>query len=308
MKQHWTTDDIGDMTGKVVIVTGGNTGLGFEAVQIYAGKGAGVIMACRDMDKAKAAAGKILAAHSGADVVPMLLDLSDLKSIRTFAKKFAGKYKRLDILLNNAGVMASPYCTTSDGFEQQLGVNHLGHFALTGLLMDVLKKTAGSRVVNISSNAHRMGRMDFDNLMCEDGRGYSPMKAYGQSKLANLLFTYEMQRRAQKAGLDMRILAAHPGGANTELARHYEGRAFYKLFGWVWPMMAQSAYDGALPGVRASVDEDAAGGTYYGPDGRMGMKGKPVLVSASKAANSEEDAGRLWEESEKLTGVTYDFR
>ena len=264
-------------------------------------------MACRSLDKANEALTTILKERKEADVITMALDLASLDSVKAFATAFKKKYKRLDVLMNNAGIMTTPYGKTEDGFEQQLGVNHIGHFALTGLLLDVIKATPKARIVNISSNAHKFGGMHFDNLMFEDGKGYKPMKAYAQSKTANLLFTYELQRKIDSAGLDIMVLAAHPGASNTNLSRHMEKRVAFKLFGKIASGIMQNAYDGTLPGVRACLDELATGAMYFGPSGRGEMKGKPVVVQSNKASHNEQDAKKLWKISLELTGVTFDF-
>ncbi len=305
MTQHkWTTADIPDLTGKVMIVTGANTGLGFETAKELARKGAQVVLACRSLEKGQDAARRIQAEIPHARLDPMVLDLASLRSVRAFAEAFRARYDRLDRLINNAGIMMTPYGKTEDGFEQQFGVNHLGHFALTGLLIDHLLATPGARVVNVSSNAHRWGEMDFANLMFEQG-GYSPTKAYARSKLANLLFTYELQRRFQARGADAMAVAAHPGTSRTELTRYLEQRWYVRL---LMPLMApfsQSAAMGALPTLRAATDPNVRGGEYYGPDGFMEMKGYPVRVEPIPAARDPETARRLWEISEELTGVRY---
>ena len=243
-------------------------------------------MAYRSLEKAKEAIEKIVAANKDADIEAMSLDLASLESVRTFAKVFEAKYKRLDILLNNAGIMMPPYGTTKDGFEQQFGVNHLGHFALTGLIFDLIKATPHARIVNISSNAHKFGSIHFDNLMFDGAKGYSPMKAYAQSKLANLLFTYELQRKFDNSGLDIKVLSTHPGAAPTNLIRYMQNKLYFKLFGNLFMKMVQSVYDGSLPGVRASFDAQAKGGTYYGPSGRRQMKGKPAVVQSNEKSHN----------------------
>ncbi len=308
MSSEWTVETAPDLKGKVIIVTGSNSGIGYEAVKIYAAKGAKVVMACRSLERANEALAKIMEEQKDADVVTMELDLASLKSVKTFVAAFKKKFKRLDILMNNAGVMMAPYGKTEDGFEQQLGVNHIGHFALTGLLFDVIKATPKARIVNISSNAHKFGGMRFDNMMFEDGKGYRPMKAYAQSKTANLLFTYELQRKVDSAGLDVMVLAAHPGASATNLSRHMEKRAIAKFFGRIAASIMQNAYHGTLPGVRASLDEEAKGAMYYGPSGKGQMKGKPVVVKSNAASHSEEDARKLWTISQELTGVMFDFK
>lgn len=301
--EKWTTEDMPDLSGKVIVVTGGNSGIGFEAVMAFAQKRADVVLASRSQERGEEAAKQIMAEVPEASVKVMALDLADLKSVKGFADGFLKEFDRLDVLLNNAGIMMSPYFKTKDGFEAQFGTNHLGHFALTAWLMDRLLGTPGSRIVNVSSGAHKRGEMDFENLQFEGGRGYSPMRAYGRSKLSNLLFTYELQRRLDAAGKDTIALAAHPGVARTNLGRYMEGKILYKLLYPVFKMISQDQSMGALPLLRASVDPQAAGGNYYGPDGRNEMKGHPVVVPSNEASHSHTDAARLWEESEKLTGT-----
>lgn len=302
---NWTTANMPDLTGKVIIVTGANSGIGYEAAKEFARKGAQTILACRSMDKAQAALSQIQAEIPNAPVEIMQLDLASQNSVHQFAEAFKAKYDRLDVLANNAGIMMVPYGKTEDGFERQLGTNHLGHFALTGLLIDYLANTPGARVVNVSSNAHRFGEMDFNDLMYENGDGYSPMGAYGRSKLANLLFTKELQRRFDAAGINALAVSAHPGISATNLANHMTNRWYFKillpLFGW----MMQSAAMGALPTIRAAVDTAVTGGQYFGPDGSKERRGYPVLVASNAAAHNADDAQKLWQVSEQLTGVTF---
>jgi NAD(P)-dependent dehydrogenase (short-subunit alcohol dehydrogenase family) len=305
LKEQWTTDNIPNLTGKVMIVTGANNGIGFEAAREFSRKGATTIMACRNMDKAKDALTSIQAEIPQAKVEIMHLDLASLKSIREFADEFKSKYDRLDVLLNNAGIMMVPYKQTEDGFESQFGTNHLGHFALTGLLIEVLEKTPGSRVVTISSGGHRMGNMDFSNLMYQGGKGYSRISAYGRAKLSNLLFTYELERRLEANGNNPIAVAAHPGLADTHLADHFWGGRLKRMSHAYMRYMAQSAAMGALPGIRAAVDPDVKGGQYYGPDGPRESRGFPVLVQSNQASHDGVDARQLWEVSEELTGVKY---
>jgi len=224
--------------------------------------------------------------------------------VRKFTKEFKEKYDRLDVLVNNAGIMMVPYRKTADGFESQVGTNHLGHFALTGLLYDVLAKTASSRVVNVSSNGHKFGDNDFNKLTFEDGKEYSRMKAYGRSKLANILFTNELDRRFKNASINAIAVAVHPGISNTNLANH--------MVGWFAPIMKilsvfmlQSAAKGALPTIRAAVAPEVKGGEYYGPRRFNETRGYPIRVESSAASHNEEDAKKLWEISEKLTGVNF---
>lgn len=301
----WTTADMPDLTGKVIIVTGANSGIGYEAAEEFARKGAQTILACRNMDKAQAALAEIQAEIPDAAVEVMLLDLASLASVRQFAAEFKGKYDQLDVLVNNAGIMWAPYGTTEDGFESHFGTNHLGHFALTGLLIDLLLNTPGSRVVNVSSIGHRTGNMDFDNLMYVDGKGYQRQRVYGRSKLANLLFTYELQRRYETIGADAIATAAHPGGSNTNLGYDVRDRWYMKYSRPLLEHMMQGADMGALPTIRAAVDPQAKGGDYYGPNGFMEQGGYPVLVQSSKASHGEADARKLWQVSEELTGVTF---
>lgn len=303
---NWTTADMPDLAGKVIVVTGANSGIGFEAAQEFARKGARTILACRSMDKAEAALAQIKAEIPDAQAEIMSLDLASQASVRQFADAFKAKYDRLDVLVNNAGIMMVPYATTEDGFESQFATNHLGHFALTGLLIDLLLKTLGSRVVNVSSGGHRFGKMDFDDLMFEGGQGYSAMRSYGRSKLANLLFTYELQRRYDAAHADAIAVAAHPGSSSTNLGNHLYDRWYLRWFERVEPLIAQPAAIGALPTIRAAVDPDAKGGDYYGPGGFMEQRGYPVLVPSSKASHNGADARQLWQASEDLTGVHYE--
>ncbi len=305
MSKNWTVNDIPDLTGKVALITGANSGIGYETAKEFARKGAEVILACRSIEKGEDAASTIRVEIPDAKLKPMVLDLSSLKSVRAFADEFNAAYSRLDILLNNAGIMMVPLGKTDDGFERQFGTNHLGHFALTGLLIDVLLNTLNARVVNVSSNAHRFGELDFENLMFENAEAYTPMKSYGNSKLANLLFTYEMQRLLDAKNANMIAVAAHPGISTTNLANHLAHPLLMKivmpLFGWIM----QSAAMGALPSMRAAVDPDVIGGQYFGPDGRKEQKGYPTAVSSNQASQNAEDARRLWKVSEELTDVSF---
>jgi NAD(P)-dependent dehydrogenase (short-subunit alcohol dehydrogenase family) len=244
--------------------------------------------------------------HPESKIEVINLDLMDFKSIKNFANEFQQKYDRLDVLQNNAGIMWCPYDETKDGLESQIGVNHFGHFALTGLLLNKLKSTKDSRVVNVSSLGHRNGKMDFDNLFFQNG-GYEPTQAYYNSKLANLLFTYELQRKFEKNNLDIISVAAHPGGSATNLSRHVEKKFWFRILKPLFYIVAQSAAKGTLPQVRASVDHAVKGGEYYGPRGFNEMRGYPVLVESIEASHDLDDAKKLWEISEKLTGITFKF-
>ncbi len=305
---NWTVENMPDLKGKIVVVTGGNSGLGYESVKAFASKGAEVVLASRSTEKGEQARKEILQAISEGKIRVMQLDLGDLESVRAFASAFKKSYNKLDILLNNAGIMMTPYFTTKDGFEGQFGTNHLGHFALSGLLLDVILNTPGSRIVNVSSGAHKNGEMDFTNLQYENGEGYKSMKAYGRSKLSNLLFTYELQRKLEAANKDTIAAAAHPGVAMTNLASHLEGKLLFKILRPLFKRMAQDQAMGALPQIRASVDPEVRGAEYYGPDGKREWKGYPVVVPSNEASHSQEDAAKLWKESEKLTGVKFDWK
>jgi len=303
--KKWTLENMDDLSGKVIIVTGGNSGLGFESVKAFAGKGASVVLASRNMQKGEDAKTEILKAYPAGKVEVLELDLMDLESIRTFVRQFEEKYKRLDVLLNNAGIMTTPYFKTKDGFEGQIGTNHLGHFALTAQLMNLIKSTPGSRVVNVSSGAHQFGKMDFDDLLFEDGKNYSPMKAYGRAKLANLLFTYELGRQFESSGINAISVASHPGGSRTNLDRHVKGKFWFKLLWPIFRLTTMNQAQGALPQIRASVDGKVKGGQYYGP--HRNMTGYPVVVKSNQASHNMEDARKLWEMSEELTGISFEF-
>jgi len=302
--QPWNLEKSPSLLNKVIIVTGGNTGLGFEAARVLARKGATVVLACRSLERAAAAKDRILGETREARVDIMKLNLGSLVSINTFVHDFLSKYSRLDVLLNNAGVMAIPFQTTEDGFEKQNGVNHLGHFALTAQLFDLLAKTPASRIVNVSSNAHKYGKMDFDNYLYEHGK-YSKIGSYGRSKLSNLLFTYELARRVAAKHLDILVLAAHPGVANTELGRYMTKNILVRPFFWMFTKLAATPYVGALPQIRACIDETAVSGQYYGPSREKATRRQPVVVASNKASHSLEDAAKLWELSERLTHVTF---
>ncbi|MDH6246385.1 SDR family NAD(P)-dependent oxidoreductase [Mycobacterium sp. OTB74] len=296
----WTTAYIPDQTGRTAVITGANTGLGFETAAALAARGAHVVLAVRNLDKGKDAVDRIRQTTPEADVVLQELDLSSLQSVREAADALRANYPEIDLLINNAGVMWTPKLTTVDGFEMQFGTNHLGHFAFTGLLLDQLLTVPGSRVVTVSSLGHRIrAAIHFNDLQWD--RSYNRVAAYGQSKLANLLFTYELQRRL--TGAETVALAAHPGGSNTELARHLPLPESV-----VTPLvdrLFQSAAMGALPTLRAATDPAAFGGQYYGPDGLLEQSGHPKVVASSDQSHDTELQQRLWAVSEDLTGVTF---
>lgn len=302
----WTERDVGDQHGRVAVITGPSGGLGLATASVLARHGATVVLAGRDPDKIARAAAEIRAAQPSAAVQTADLDLASLPSVRKAAEDLTDRFPRIDLLINNAGVMAPPYGLTKDGYESQFGTNHLGHFALTGLVMKAVLAAPGSRVVTVTSNAHRAGRINFADL--QSARRYGRFAAYGQSKLANLMFTYELQRRLSAADAGTLALAAHPGSARTNLTRHLPALAdavmsprLGRLNSW-W---VQDAARGALPTLRAAADPAAVGGTCYGPDGPLQLTGYPVVVRTSGRSHNKEHQRRLWVESEQLTGVTY---
>ena len=311
---RWTAADVADQTGRTVVITGANSGIGFEAARVLAGRGATVVLACRDPGQADRAAARI---NAGIDAGPsgrargdrvqtVRLDLASLASVQEAAEELGSRFPRLDLLINNAGVMTPPYGRTEDGFELQFGTNHLGHFALTGLVLGSLLKSDGSRVVTVSSNGHKVGRINFDDLQSE--RGYRKMRAYAQSKLSNLMFTFALERRLIAAQAATIALAAHPGTARTQLLRHWRGPSqaiVNARLGGVTSWYMQDAEMGALPMLRAATDPAARGGQYYGPDRAFEFTGYPVLVRPTGRARDEGVQNKLWVESERLTGVRF---
>jgi NAD(P)-dependent dehydrogenase (short-subunit alcohol dehydrogenase family) len=299
MKAKWTSDDVPGQQGRLAVVTGANTGLGFETARVLAAHGASVVLAVRDTEKGKDAAARIAATVPGANATVQHLDLASLESIRAAAGELRAQHPRIDLLINNAGVMFPPKQATGDGFELQLGTNHLGHFALTGLLLEQMLPVPGSRVVTVSSTAHRLrARINFDDLQSE--RSYRRVAAYGQSKLANLMFTYELHRRLWHGMRATIAVAAHPGFAATELTRNSPAAAaaLYRLF-------SQPAAVGALPVLRAATDPGVIGGQYYGPGRLFGTRGYPKLAKSSRQSHDTASQRRLWTISEELTGVTF---
>ena len=298
MSAKWTSDDVPGQQGRLAVVTGANTGLGFETARVLAARGASVVLAVRDTDKGKRAAARIAGTAPGADVTVQPLDLASLESVRAAAGELRARHPRIDLLVNNAGVMFPPRQATRDGFELQFGTNHLGHFALTGLLLEQMLPVPGSRVVTVSSLAHRIGaRINFDDLQAE--RSYRRVAAYSQSKLANLMFTYELQRRLSGAGTTIAV-AAHPGLAATELSRYTPA-----IVAFSYALVSQHAAMGALPVLRAATDPGVAGGQYYGPRGFFGARGYPTLAHSSRRSRDTAVQRRLWAVSEELTGVTF---
>ncbi|MDF1820038.1 MAG: oxidoreductase [Alcanivoracaceae bacterium] len=305
MRKHWSLADMPALTNKQVFITGANTGLGFEAAKAMAAKGAYVTLGCRDSSKGDQACEKILRVVPGAQLAVQPLDLGDLASVRQCAQALRARLPRLDILMNNAGIMTTPLFRTADGFEGQMGTNHLGHFALTGLLMPVIEKTPGARVVTVSSNAHKGVKLHFDNLNFEDESAYTPMRAYQASKLANLLFHYELARRLARARLDCIATAAHPGASVTNLGRHLASHWAYPLASAALKMALNPPRKAAWPQLRAATDPAARNGDYFGPGGPGEWRGKPVPVAAAGQARKEAPAATLWHMSASLTGVHY---
>src|ERR1700754_3028646 len=295
---RWTTFDIPDQTGRTAVITGANTGLGYETAAALAAKGAHVVLAVRNVEKGRDAVRRIEQRAPGASVAVQELDLGSLESIRTAADELRSKYDSIDLLINNAGVMMTPKSTTEDGFELQFGTNHLGHFTLTNLLLDRVLAAPGSRIVTVSSQGHRFVRgIRFDDLQWQ--RDYNRVRAYAQSKLANLMFTYELQRRLR--GTDTIAVAAHPGGSNTELTRNLP-RVVAALMPVLEPLF-QGPDMGALPTLRAATDPGVIGGQYFGPDGFGEQRGYPKGVASSAASHDTAAQQRLWTLSEELTSV-----
>ncbi|MFC8763275.1 oxidoreductase [Streptomyces sp. NPDC057193] len=296
----WTTTHIPDQSGRTALVTGASAGIGFETARVLAAHGAHVVLACRDTERGSSAAERI---DGSTEVVP--LDLASLTSVRQAAGLVRGRHRRLDLLVNNAGVMFPSYRRTKDGFEAHLGVNHLGHFALTGLLLDLMTSVPGSRVVTVASLAHRVGFGRLDEAAARSSTGRRSMAAYGRSKLANLMFARELQRRLAVAGAATVSVAAHPGLSPTALW-HGDPPALARPLaaaGMRW--LAQPVEAAALPSLRAAVDPAVHGGAYLGPSERFGGRGAPEPARSSRAARSGAERGRLWTLSEELTGVRY---
>jgi NAD(P)-dependent dehydrogenase (short-subunit alcohol dehydrogenase family) len=307
LSSRWTAMDIPSLDGRTAVVTGANSGLGFHTALELARHGATVVMACRDDRRAAEALGRLRTELPAAPAATAPLDLANLSSVRDFASDYLSTHDGLDILVNNAGIMATARGRTADGFERQIGTNHFGHFALTGLLISSLLARPQARVVTVSSNAALWGRMSMDDLQSE--RRYEPWRAYSQSKLANLLFTFELARRAETAGRDVLSVAAHPGFAATELpgksaigASSAFATAAADFFSRVF---GQTAAQGALPQLYAATAPDVRAGDYFGPDQLFHQRGHPTRVSPPRAALDVDTAQRLWTMSEELTGVTY---
>jgi NAD(P)-dependent dehydrogenase (short-subunit alcohol dehydrogenase family) len=302
----WTENDIPDQSGRTAVITGANSGIGYEAARALAQHGAHVVLACRSRSKAEDAARRIEATKPSGAVTLVDCDLADFESVKAAVALIAATHDRVDLLINNAGVMALPNMKTAQGHEMQFGTNHLGHFLLTGLLIDRVITAPDSRIVTVASQAHRFGKIKLDDLNGE--KKYSAWGAYGQSKLANILFTLELQRRLSAAGLSTKAVTAHPGWSRTNLGTIPDGR-LAAMVSKVRPVaeraMAQPATGGALPTLRAATDPSVRGGDYYGPDGFNQMKGSPVLVTSNDRGRDADMAAKLWTASEQLTGVSF---
>jgi len=304
MSPKWTAADVPDQTGRVAIITGSNTGIGFGAAAVLAAKGAHTVLAVRNLDKGNDAVARIKSASPNATVTLQQLDLTSLENIRKAADNLRTDFPRIDLLINNAGVMYTDKASTKDGYELQFGTNHLGHFALTGLLLDNMSGVDGSRVVTVSSVGHRIrAKIHFDDLNLD--RNYNRVVAYGQSKLANLLFTYELARRLSAKGSPTIATAAHPGASDTELLRNMPG-GIRQISQFFWSnFIAQNADMGAEPTLRAAADPGAQNGQYFGPGGFGEQKGHPKVVASSAQSHDEAIQRRLWTVSEELTGVSF---
>lgn len=296
----WNAQKIPNQSGRVAIVTGANSGIGLVAARVLANRGARVILACRSEERANEALASIRKTDPNALVEYRHLDLSSLDSVRAFADEILENEERIDLLINNAGVMMPPKrAETADGFELQFGVNHLGHQALTALLLNKLNATVGSRIVSVASQAHRGGKIDFEDLQWQQ-RGYRKLTSYGQSKLANLLFAFELDRRLRASGSRTMSVAAHPGVTATQLQRHSLSSRLFN------PIVAMKPAQGALPTLRAATDPGVKGGEYFGPSGILELRGNPVKVGSSKRARNAASAAKLWQVSQELTGVPFE--
>ena len=300
---EFTLADVRSQTGRIAVVTGANTGIGYETALGLAHTGMTVILACRNEEKANVAKTRILQSVPDADLAVMQLDLSQLASVKAFAAEYRRRYSQLDLLINNAGIMAPPFSQTEDGFESQLAVNHLGHFLLTSLLLDLMPNRAESRVVSLSSNAHKMGQINFEDL--QSTQKYSSMAAYAQSKLACLMFADELQCRLSAQESQILSVCAHPGGAETELARHFSKTAILIMRLMLVPLLTHPPKNAALPTLYAALGDDVNGGDYFGPQGFLEMSGEPGRATRSPGANNRDVAQQLWTVSEELTGATY---
>lgn len=298
--KKWTANHLPNLKGKTAVITGANTGLGYQTARLLAAHQAEVVIACRNLEKGQNAVSNIKLDFPSAKLKMMVLDLADLMSIKNFVKEFNSTYASLDLLINNAGVMMTPYAKTANGFELQLGTNHLGHFALTGLLLAKLLAGKQARIINVSSIGHRFAKLNLNDLNWEK-RKYDPMQSYADTKLANLLFTYALQRKLAAAGADTIVAAAHPGLTATDLQRHSSVAKFFN------PWLAQKAEKGALPILYAATHPNVQRGDYFGPGGWLEMRGYPKKVSSTPLSHDDVLAEDLWNKSEELTNIHYSF-
>ena len=303
-KRQWSLDDVPDQAGRIAIVTGANTGLGYETALALAGKGAYIILACRSAEKAEAARRRILECHPGAEIEVRVIDTGSMASVRRFAEAFQRDHGRLDLLVNNAGIMVTPHAVTEDGFEGQLAVNYLGHFLLTGLLLPTLAVTPGSRVVSLYSLAHRWGGIQFDDILFT--KKYDAGKAYYQSKMACLMFALELDRRLKSAGCGVLSMAAHPGVSKSDLGRHLAA-PLRLLLALIGPLVLQPAARGALPTLCAALGDGLSGGETIGPSGRGQRKGPPAVVGVEPDAHDQKQRDRLWAMTEELLGFKFEI-
>jgi len=294
----WNISDEKAQDGRVAVITGANIGLGYETALALAGKGAELVLACRNLAKADHAKAEIISRHPTATISCMQLDLTSLASVKQFVEAYTSTYERLDLLINNAGIMMPPYSLTEDGFESQLGANYLGHFALTGLLLPTIKKTTNARIISLASLAHNWSDIQFSDI--NFSKKYSARKAYGQSKFACLMFAYELQRRLTKHNYHAISVAAHPGASQSNLSQHMP-----KVLQWLAPLVCQSTADGAEPTLYAALKESLNGGEYIGPSGFQQARGKPKVVGSNHASKNINDAAKLWRISEELTNIRY---
>ncbi len=309
-KERWTAENIPDLSGKIIIITGANSGLGYEITRVLASKKPHIVMACRNLEKADKAKSEILKENPKASLEIMQIDLSKQSSVKEFVKEFIRKHDKLDILFNNAGVMFAPKVTTEDGFELHMAANHFGHFALTGLLMNFLEKTENSRVVSIASMGHRFGKINFKNLNSEKGR-YNKLSAYSNSKIASLYFGYELNRRLEEKGSQVLSIVAHPGWTRTNLQTAGgaidESKGQIRFWNFMNIFFSQTVDMGVLPQLRAAFDPDAKGGEYYSPEKFLHLKGYPIVKPSNKRSRNEKIGKQFWEVSEELTGVKYNL-
>lgn len=302
LMSQFSISEVASQVGRIALVTGANTGLGYETAKGLASTGMKVVMACRDIEKADEAKAKILKVHPQSDIVVMIVDLSKMQSVREFAGNYLNLYNRLDILVNNAGIMVPPYSKTEDGLESQMAVNYFSHFLLTGQLFKIISNTAGSRIVTLASNAHKKAKINFDDLNWE--KGYKPLKAYGQSKLACLIFAFELNRRIKNRNLRTLSVAAHPGLSITELVRHFP--KWLLLLGKpITGLITHTPDKGAIPTLYAALGNDVQGGEYFGPQGYAEWTGKPGRAKSFPQSHDLSTAEKLWKLSEQITGVSF---